>query len=106
MSEWITHRPPTEKDAGPGGTVWTTYNGEVVPWSYDGVAEGTPWMPITKPEPYVRRKRWTVRYFDGSRSWLVQDKTSFTYLAQLNNNTDEHREAAERIAAIYEELMP
>ena len=56
MSKWITHRPPTEEDAGPGGIVWTTYNGKTVPWSYDGVAEGTPWMPVIKPEPYVKRK--------------------------------------------------
>ena len=62
MSNWITDRPPTYEDAGPVGIVWTTYNGKSVPWSYDGVAEGTPWMPITPPEPYVKPKTWRVAY--------------------------------------------
>ena len=54
MSEWITDRRPTEEDAGPGGIVWTTYNGKTSPWSYDGVEKGTPWMPMIVPKPYVK----------------------------------------------------
>lgn len=100
MSEWITNRPPTEEDAGPGGIVWTTYNGKTVPWSYDGVAEGTPWMPMIVPEPYVKPKRWTVSKFGDEFTAYdsVQREHATPFLPT--------REAAERIAAIYEEVMP
>lgn len=118
MDEWITDRLPTEDDVDRSGSVWTMYNGEVVPWSYDGVAEGTPWMPIAKPEPYVEPKRYGVRYCDDLRCWSI----TFTYsdvltghsfrclfepLSRLEDkNSDRHRRAAERIAAIYEEVKP
>lgn len=99
MSEWITDRPPTEEDAGPGGIVWTTYNGKVVPWSYDGVEKGTPWMPIVAPEPYVKRKRYWVE-LQGLSSYGVMD------VSGIVAGCIPTREAAERIAAIYEEVMP
>lgn len=103
MSEWITHRRPTIEDAVNIGRVWTTYNGKVVPWSYDGVLEGTPWMPITPPEPYVKPKRWGVREFGKSGQWYVVQVTSPEHAWGFTIPT---REAAERIAAIYEEVMP
>lgn len=99
MSEWITDRRPTAEDTDSSGSVWTTYNGEVVPWSYDGIAEGTPWMPIEKPEPYAKTKRWKVCNFITGFS--VSDTVARLYVA----NNIPTREAAERIAAIYEEVM-
>jgi hypothetical protein len=36
----------------------------------------------------------------------MEDAYHITYLGQLTENNDKHREAAERIAAIYEEVMP
>jgi hypothetical protein len=114
MSAWITDRPPTEEDAGPGGIVWTTYNGETVPWSYDGVAEGTPWMPIVKPKPYVKPQRNEVRweyYGEGKGCWVVFNKSEYggrvlQNLKYLTQNNDKHRKAAQKIAEIYDELMP
>ena len=103
MSEWITDRKPTREDADLYWMVWTTYNGKVVAWTYDGVAEGTPWMPISAPEPYMapKSKYSAVLYYaHDSERWVVSDG--------MNHVADNipTREAAERIAAIYNEVMP
>ena len=103
MSEWITDRPPTEEDAGPARLVWTTYNGKTFPWSYDGVEEGTPWMRMIVPEPYVKPKRYAVvATNDSETSFNVQDRKRISNVSYFIPT----REAAERIAAIYEEVMP
>ena len=128
MNEWITDRRPTEEDADSIGSVWATYNGEVFRWDYQGVGEGMAWMPITPPEPYVKPKRWVAVYDRNYKCWAVGDRAHVTQLARLAlysacrchlddradvthlvhlvEDTDQHREAAERIAAIYEEVMP
>ena len=109
-TEWITDRRPTKDDADEYGygLVWATYDGRVVPWSYDGVAEGTPWMPIVAPASYVKPKRWRAEYRQGSGCWVITDNrpnlSAIGTLLTVNN--DEHREAAEEIAAIYERTMP
>jgi hypothetical protein len=109
MSEWITDRPPTEADAGPGGIVWTTYNGKTVPWSYDGVAKGTPWMPVNAPEPYVKPK-WKAVYEELCGCWVLYLRHGHLHyseeLKHLHLSNNAHRKAAKRIAAIYDELMP
>lgn len=105
-NEWITDRPPTAEDAGPGGIVWTTYNGRVVPWSYDGVAEGTPWMPVVTPEPYVKPKRFEVEEDDNV--YTVTEKlrqVTWATVPVRDDNYQRAKEAAKRIAAIYEEMM-
>lgn len=101
MSEWITDRRPTAEDTDSSGSVWTTYNGEVVPWSYDGIAEGTPWMPIEKPEPYVKQKRWGVLYSSAEGHCVFDTIHGGKFAYGLPT-----REAAEEIAAIYERVMP
>lgn len=101
MSEWITDRLPTAEDADCYGSVWTAYNGEVVIRFYGRVDQGTPWIPLAPPEPYVAPKpkcyvmistvdpdKWVV--FNGPR--CVADRIPT-------------REAAERIAAIYNEVV-
>ena len=106
MSEWITDRKPTKEDADRCAycMVWTTYNGEVIAWTYDGVAKGPPWMPISKPEPYVsprsRPKYFVMKDMFYKGLWAVYDGSKYV--------TDRlpTREAAERIAAIYNEVMP
>ena len=106
MSNWITDRRPTEEDADSIGCVWATYNGEVFRWDYQGVGEGMAWMPITPPEPYVKPKRYTVDALrdtiSGTTWYEVWDNLQETSVAvQITS-----REAAESIAAIYEEVMP
>lgn len=54
MSEWITHRPPTDEDADDDKCVWTMCVGKVVLWGYGGIREGQPWMPTNRPKPYVK----------------------------------------------------
>lgn len=103
MSEWITDRRPTKADADGYGLVWITEHGRVVPATYNGIAEGTAWMPIERPDPYVKPKQYGVREtYSGSGKFAVYDtKDGLTCSIYLPT-----REAAERIAAIYEEVMP
>ena len=106
MSEWITHRPPTEDDADYEKCVWTMCDGKAVLWGYAQIREGQPWMPTNRPEPYVKLKRYTVK--------ALRDTILETTWYEVWDNLKERnvaiqitsREAAERIAAIYEEVMP
>lgn len=100
MNEWITDRSPKAEDADSSQRVWVTYNGKVVKWHYDGVFEGTPWMPITQPKPYVKPKRWRVSEFGDE--FTAYDSVQREHVTPFLPT----REAAERIAAIYEEVMP
>lgn len=107
MSDWITDRPPTEEDAGPAGLVWTTYNGKTSPWSYDGVVEGTPWMRMIVPEPYVNPKRYVIRcYADFGVLGLAGYWCVYDIVRNVSVSDFMPLEAAERIAATYEEVMP
>ena len=110
MNEWITDRRPTAKDAHDLGYVWvTTEHGNVLRQLWNQIGD-RPWMPTARPEPYVKPKRWEARWNDNLRGhacWSLyyggewQDS-----LIDLDDNNEEHREAAERIAAIYQEVMP
>ena len=108
MSEWITDRRPTEQDADRYGYVWTTLNsGDVCPESWCSVPEGAPWMPTNMPEPYVKPKRYCAVWEAELGHWSIIDKYNgrALFLIWLSDR-DKHGEAAERIAAIYEEVMP
>ena len=122
MSEWITDRRPTEDD----GPMVYGPDGKVCHLSY--IFTGEAWKPIPKCEPYVKPKRWEAVYDRYYKCWAIGDRAHVTQLARLAlysvcrchlddradvthlvhlvENNDEHREAAERIAAIYEELLP
>ena len=101
MIEWITDREPTADDAHTGWVWVTTEHGVVLRQSWDMVF-GRPWQPIVRPEPYVKAKRYWVRKQYGC--WFVYD-TGNRHLKGVADNILT-REAAERIAAIYEEMMP
>ena len=107
MSKWITHRPPMEEDAGPAGLVWATYDGKVDAYNYYGVEEGTPWMRMIVPEPYVKPKRYELRCYGDfgligpAGYWCVYDTVRNVSVSDFMP-----LEAAERIAATYEEVMP
>ena len=102
MSEWITDRRPTEHDES---------------YVYDSlghvchrikIANGQPWKPIPNCEPYVKPKRFRASWDVAYGCWRIERNgqcfESLMWLIKEHN--DQHREAAERIAAIYEETMP
>ena len=102
MSNWITDRRPTEEDAS-NTCVWVMRNGVAVlfPWQEVGVEPIEPWMPIAPPEPYVKPKRWRVSSAEFG-DYVIYDAKFCVYMTPPLPT----REAAERIAAIYEEVMP
>lgn len=112
-NEWITDRMPTEKDAY-RDLLWVTICGELLITDYINVSENQPWMPIVLPEPYVKPKRVFVVWSELFNCWALRElpKGGEIPLADpilnvgLIKKNEQHREAAERIAAIYEEVMP
>lgn len=107
-NEWITDRRPMAKDCvgaermPDSNQVWVMYEGRVVACPYADVVLGCPWQPIVvqKPEPYVEAKRFEVKMCTSG--WAVYDTVTQDYFAERIRT----RETAERIAAIYEEMMP
>jgi hypothetical protein len=95
MSEWITDREPHYRDD--GYYVFNAY-GKVTHWAQ--IQRGEAWMPIVSPEPYVKPKRWRVSRFGDE--FTAYDSVQREHVTPFLPT----REAAERIAAIYEEVMP
>ena len=105
---WITDRLPTEEDGvyinGWPGQVcaqvdkWT----RVLTWSL--VKPGQPWRPIHVPDPYVNPKRWTVEWHTRDLGWKLWDWDFPLYI--LQGLTEDDAEAAQRIADIYNEVLP
>ena len=99
---WITDRLPTEEDGSNGQLVYD-YRGEIT--IYYNIRVGEAWKPIPKCEPYVKPKRYYVDYTNGT--WNVWRSKNPLQLVDTNVSTHiPTREAAERIAAIYEEVQP
>lgn len=92
-NEWITDRLPTEEDADHYGFVW---NSEGVRRSWMDIKPHEPWMRTNRPKPYVKPGRFRV----------VEQLNTFT----VNEGNDPiaisipTREAAQRIADIYNEV--
>ena len=101
MSEWITDREPTAQDSDHMGQVWVTSDDGKVSRQWWTTVSKQPWMPIVQPEPYVKPKRYTAILHNGV--WCVLNKNSIAAIIAFDIPT---RKAAERIAAIYEEVMP
>jgi hypothetical protein len=95
MSEWITDREPHYRD-----DCYYVFNayGKVTHWAQ--IQRGEAWMPIVSPEPYVKPKRWRVSRFGDE--FTAYDSVQREHVTPFLPT----REAAERIAAIYEEVMP
>jgi hypothetical protein len=99
---WITDRLPTAEDAVAYCVLVWDDNGIGI-WSCDAVKEGQPWMPINRPEPYVKPKRWMVsRNFD---EWCLIDGTKPNYIHYLPK-IGQDLKAVARICDIYNETMP
>ena len=114
MRDWITDRRPTEQDCDGVDRiphydhVWVMHEGRVTTCPFGDVVLGCPWQPmvIQTPWPYVKPKRYTVDALrdtiSGTTWYEVWDNLQETSVAvQITS-----RERAERIAAIYEEVMP
>lgn len=74
MSAWITARVPTREDA-PSGQVWMQGTaGELLVVAYYLICDGTPWQPITYPEPYVKEPVWSWKRVDmyGTIAYAVR----------------------------------
>jgi hypothetical protein len=94
MSEWITDRRPTE-DA-------IVYGPDGKPGQPRNFGRNQPWKPIPHIEPYVKPKRYAVVEWYNSATWTVEDRVELCLVCRPLPT----REAAESMAAIYEELMP
>ena len=102
---WITDRLPklSETDE---VYVWIMSDNKPRLCHYLDVMKGMLWRPLDKPEPYVKPKRFTARWSETYGSWVIEHN-GYPLPTWLNLCTnDKHREAAERIAAIYEEVLP
>lgn len=97
MSNWITDRRPINDDE---EYVFNQF-GDMV--HYLDIKQGEPWMRIERPEPYVKPKRYKVVQLDNAE-WAILRIADDKYVA--HSIIWNAREAAERIAAIYEEMVP
>jgi hypothetical protein len=107
-TEWITDRLPTEEDTSKTykshvfGRVFVTRYNSTTTCLWSNVDIGEAWQPITVPAPYVKPKRYTVTEVrDWSYKVIENDYDGGVVAISIPT-----REAAERIAAIYEEVMP
>ena len=103
-TEWITHRMPTKDDAVDEYIlIWS--GGGIRVRQYQEVWDGTPWQPIHRPAPYVKPKRWTVEWGGNNADFFtLYDSGEFSYYLPMLFR--EHAEAAQRIADIYNEVIP
>jgi len=88
MSAWITDRVPTIKDADRYGGVLITRDGKVLQWDWAEVKTGTPWQPITYPEPYVKPKVWTIEWGTMGVHWVKKNGVRWLCIDDLKPKDD------------------
>lgn len=98
--KWITDREPTAQDSDIMGQVWVTSDDGKVNRQWWTTVSKQPWMPIVQPEPYVKPKQYVVKEYSDTRHYAVEQTDGRRVSMYIPT-----REAAERIAAIYEEEM-
>jgi hypothetical protein len=108
MSEWITDRLPTKSDlVGVEREVWYYCSDQGFAfrchWS-DIKKLGEPWQPIQAPAPYVKPKRWKVRWHNELGLWMLTDNDFTQMHLPLLKLGDV--DVAWQIANIYNEVMP
>ena len=101
MSEWITDRLPDPDDAFEDW-VFVQEHGNIQMFLAVSVKLGMPWLPIVPPAPYVKPKRWAVKWYDEYAIWCLLDEDVVVLVLDKNLTT----EAAQRIADLYNEVMP
>ena len=103
MSDWITDRLPTAEDAiADRVIVWDDDKGPML-WMYGHVSIREPWMPI-RCKPYVKPKRWTVTKYEheGAEYGAVFLDGQLIHRVAVSLTY----EAAQRVADVYNEVMP
>ena len=115
MNEWITDRRPTKKDCAGvdrvphSDHVWVMHEGKVTTCPFGDVVLGCPWQPmvVQMPEPYVKPKSYVIKFYGD---FEIVGPAGYACVYDTIANTQITgflpREAAERIAAIYEEVLP
>lgn len=89
MSAWITDRVPTREDADHKTMVWVSSPREVWQCVYSVVSLGTPWQPITYPEPYVKEPVWKWEYSDMNGYVEISQNGKFRWSIRLGNGVTE-----------------
>jgi len=107
MSEWITDKTPGQIFPGAKFMVWVTRASGKHLVEAREVMKGEPWCYPPEPEPYVKPTRFRAEYDENIGYYVLitdnmQYGTSLPYLW----DKDAHKEVAERIVAIYEEMFP
>lgn len=98
---WILDRLPTAQDGDYYGQVWDSEGN--LSFTHE-IAEGEPWMPSNCPGMYINAS-WNVQSI-LDEVHLCHPRRGCFQLMELSGSSFEHMQAAKRIAAIYEELMP
>lgn len=103
MSQWITDRLPTREDATERHVWhWCEMLNQARIRHYTHLRKGDPWMPFIVPEAYVKPTRFTVVWYHNVQMWGVKDSQDDGHGLQSNFET---KEAAERVAAVYNEVL-
>lgn len=89
MSEWITHRRPTEDDATAycyEGLVWAYTKSGPRLYTWDQV-EDHPWQPIDLPQPYAKPSRFEIYgAVGGWQVWGVRDNNGFDIIGFISRD--------------------
>jgi hypothetical protein len=102
-TEWITDRLPTKQDADEFGDVWVTLgNGFVCEWNWRSIKPQMPWRPTNKPAPYVKPKRWAVKWCNKTK--LYEIRFNGLYLCDVPELICD--DIAQRIEDLFNEVMP
>ena len=115
-NEWITDRLPTEQDADTRGDVYITNKYRRVSEKRWYEVTDQPWMPTNLPEPYLKPKRYEIAKKGPNNYAVIDAINQFARSIAIDWEDDIEGsivatqiptlEAAERIAAIYEEVLP
>jgi len=99
---WITDRLPTEEDGVDGHVLATSHDGQLDIFLWNEVEDGEAWQRL--PAPYVKPKRWTVKFSVYDNTWIMRDNVEgWVRLLYIDRC---HGDAAQRIADIYNEVKP
>jgi hypothetical protein len=100
MSQWITDRLPTVEDGVNGHVLATSHDGILDIFLWNEVENGEAWQRL--PAPYVKPKRWTVKYNKDHEAWAVVNNGMTIDLFLEEDDAA----AAQRICDIYNEVLP
>ncbi len=104
MSEWITDRLPIKQEAVSGNVICCRW-GHINLLQWYKIEAGEPWMPIPKPDMYVKPKRWITRWDVHAHRWYIVGSLDRYIVASLELEKNQ-ADVAQRIADIYNEVMP